>query len=94
MAKEIRESVEEIKKLIKAGNFILGYSVTLKSIDKIETVYLASNCKPEFVEELTQRAKLTDLNIIEVPLTNVELGRVFKKPFSISVLASLKNGSN
>jgi len=90
MAKKMTST--EIRKLIKAGNFIVGTGRTIKNLKlgKVEKVILSSNCPEKVVDNLGYYAELSKAETFKVPYPNEELGVICKKPYSISVLSILK----
>ena len=93
MAKKI--SSAEIKKLIKAGNVILGTQRTVKSLKlgKVEKVLLSSNCPERIEKGINYYAGVSGAELHKLDYPNDELGIICKKPFSISVLAVVKGAS-
>lgn len=93
MAKKI--SSAEIKKMLKAGNVIIGTERAIKNIKlgRVQKVLVSSNC-PEGVEkDINYYASLSGAEIQKLEYPNDELSVICKKPFSISVLAFLKGAS-
>ena len=93
MTKKITST--EIKKLIKAGNIILGTEKTVKSLKlgKVEKVLLSSNCPERIEKGINYYAGISGAELHKLDYPNDELGVICKKPFSISVLALLKGAS-
>ena len=90
MAKKV--TTAEIKKLLKAGNIILGTQRTMKSLrlGKVEKVLLSSNINEKAEKDISYYAGLSNAEIQKLDIPNDELGIVCKKPFSISVLSVVK----
>jgi large subunit ribosomal protein L30e len=86
-----RES-EEIKKVIKSGNFIIGSDVGMKSLKlgKTEKVYLASNCNEITKKEAERLARIAKVDVVVLSIPNDDLGVLCKKPFSISMLSVVR----
>ena len=93
MPKKINSA--EIKKLLKAGNVIIGTQRTVKSLrlGKIEKVLLSSNCPARIEQDINYYAGLSGAELHKLSYPNDELGIICKKPFSISVLAVVKGAS-
>ena len=93
MAKKIGSS--DIKKMIKAGNIVIGTERALKSLKlgKIQKIFLSSNCPVKVEKDITYYAGMVGAEAIKLEYPNDELGTICKKPFSISVLALLKAAS-
>ena len=88
-----RMTSTEIRKLVKAGNFIIGTGRTLKSLKlgKIDKVIISSNCPDRVSKSISHYAALSNAETFSVPYPNEELGVICKKPYSISVLSILKH---
>ena len=93
MPKKINSA--EIKKLLKAGNVIIGTQRTVKSLrlGKIDKVLLSSNCPARIEQDINYYAGLSGAELHKLSYPNDELGIICKKPFSISVLAVVKGAS-
>ena len=85
----------ELKKIVKAGNVILGTEKAVKSLrlGKVEKIMLSSNCPAGIENDITYYAGLTETEVHKLDFPNDELGIICKKPFSISVLAIVKGAS-
>ncbi len=83
---------EEITKLLKSKNFIIGTNRTIKylKLGKLSRVYVSSNCPKNVREDIDYYGGLSKTPIIELNQTNEELGTLCKKPFFVSVLSVLK----
>lgn len=82
----------EIKKLLKEDKLVIGKASVLKNLrqGKAETVYTAENCPDELRQELDHLAGISGIEVKNTGLQNTELGDVCKKPFSIAVIAVVK----
>ena len=91
-AKKASQYVTEIKKNLEAGNIKIGTNTTMKGIKtgKVAKVFVTKNCQDSVKEDLAQYKRIKDFEIVEIPLTNEELGNICKKPFSISILGLAK----
>ena len=85
----------EIKKMMKAGNFIIGTQKTLKGLrsGKVQKVLVSSNCPERVDKNIIYYTGLSGAEYNKLEYPNDELGIICKKPFSISVLAFLKGAS-
>ncbi len=83
---------EDIKKLLKSKNLVVGTGKTVKylKVGKLSKVYVSSNCPADIKEDLKYYGELAQTPIIELEQTNEEIGTLCKKPFFISVLSVLK----
>lgn len=90
MAKKI--SAAEIKKLLKSGSFVIGTERTIKSLKlgKVQKVLVSSNCPARVESDLSRYSQLSGAEFHKLDYPNDELSIICKKPFSISVLAFLK----
>ena len=67
MAKKtvVDKNIAEIRKILKAGNLIIGGDVGLKNLKlgKVEKIFLAANCKDEIKEEVEKLAKMSKVEV-------------------------------
>jgi large subunit ribosomal protein L30e len=84
--------MDEIKKLLNSEKLIMGKDETLKAIrsGKLKKLFLASNADPKFLKDIDYYKNMTEIEIVNLQLTNEEIGSLCRKPFSISVLGVLK----
>jgi len=80
--------IEDIKKLLGTDKIIIGSERTLKELRKgtLTKIYLSTNPPSKVKEDIEHYAKLSDVEIINLPLPNDELGTTCRKPYPISVL--------
>ncbi len=85
----------EIKKIVKAGNVIIGTEKSIKSLKlgRIQKVLLSSNCPANVEKDINYYSELNGSEVQKLDFPNDELGIICKKPFSISVLAVVKGAS-
>ncbi len=90
----IDKNIEEIKKLLKTKNIVIGTERTIKNIKlgRIATVFLAANCSEKIERDIDYYKKVDGFKVIKLRYPNDELGVICKKPFLISVLSVLKGG--
>ncbi|MBI2655674.1 ribosomal L7Ae/L30e/S12e/Gadd45 family protein [Candidatus Woesearchaeota archaeon] len=90
MAKKITSA--EIKKMIKAGDIILGTKRAVKNLrlGKVGKIMVSANCPARVEENISRYALLAGAEFQKLEFQNDELGVICKKPFSISVLAVSK----
>ncbi|AAB89372.1 MULTISPECIES: 50S ribosomal protein L30e [Archaeoglobus] len=74
-----------IKTVLKTGGYRLGSKSTLKSLrnGEAKAVIVASNCP----EEVLEKIKSYDVKILVYNGTNMELGALCGKPFSVAAMA-------
>jgi len=84
-----------IRTIIRTGKVVLGSkrSVKLVKLGKAKAVVIASNTPLNIRSDIEYYAKLSQIPIIEYPGTNMELGAICGKPFSVAVLTVLDLGS-
>jgi len=82
------DQTDQIKSAMKDGVAIIGEDRTLKLLreHKITKVFMAANVRQNVKDDLKHYAHLEHVELIELSLTNEELGTLCKKPFSISIL--------
>ncbi len=85
-------SVKEIKESLKTAHLVIGKEQLIKELKKgkIKKVFLSSNCPQTLKKSLEKYAQLAEAEVSGLKETNVELGVVCKKPFSISVIGLIK----
>jgi len=87
-----QSSVTDIKKELKTKKIVIGTKIVIKNLrlNKLEKVYIASNCSESSKKELEYYSKLLNIPIITLKQPNDELGVICKKQYSISMLGVLK----
>jgi ribosomal protein L30E len=88
-----KESIEEIKKLLRDKRLIIGTENALKKlrIGKLEKIWLSSNVQADVKEDILKYAGMNNANVMQLDVPNDELGVLCKKQFSVSVV-SLRKG--
>lgn len=86
------DSIDEIKKLSKANNLIIGTKNTLKKlkIGSVEKVWLSSNCPPKFSDDISKYCDISKVKLEKLDITNSDLGVICKKQYAVSVVSVLK----
>ena len=81
---------KEIRAGLKEGKIVLGSDETMKLLraGKIKRVYLAANASASMKNDASHYGKLANAEVVQLELSNVDLGVLCKKPFSISVLGA------
>ena len=91
-------SAAEIKKMLKSSNVVIGTERTMKGLKlgNVQKVLVSSNCPGSVENSINYYAGLSGAEVHKLDYPNDELSVICKKPFSISVLALLKqqNSSN
>jgi len=83
-----------LRRVVATGQVVIGSRKTLKlvKLGKVKVVVRASNLPPYLREDLEYYARLSNIPIIVFPGTNVELGTVIGKPFSVAMLGIIDSG--
>jgi len=91
MAKKTDQALD-IRKIVTTKKVVIGTDRTLKSVRQgvVSQVFVAKNCPKPVQEELAHYKKMTSFEIINLDMTNEDLGILCKKQFGISVLGVLK----
>ena len=86
--KETSEDLKLIKSKLLENKIVIGKDATVKKLktDKLEKVYLASNCPDRNRQDVEQYAQLANVTVLTLELDNEELGVFCKKNYFISVL--------
>ncbi len=74
-----------IRRILKSGKYYLGSKRTLKALENGEAklVVVANNCP----EDVLERIKRYNVPVITYKGTNMELGALCGKPFSVAAMA-------
>lgn len=88
----MKDTIKEIKDLLKDGNFSLGTEESIKAAKKgtIKKAFVSKNCPEEISSELKRYAEINKFEVISLDISNKDLGTVAKKPFSISIISAIK----
>ena len=87
-----KQTLTDIKKELKTKKIVIGTKIVIKNlrINKLEKIYIASNCNESSKKELEYYSKLLKIPVIKLKQLNDELGVICKKQYSISMLGVLK----
>jgi len=87
-----KQESNDIKKELKTRKIVIGTKEVMKNLklNKIEKIYLASNCNDNSKKELEYYSKLLKIPIMMLKQPNDELGLICKKQYFISMLGVLK----
>ncbi len=82
----------EIRKLLGTGKLVIGTERVIKGLKRgeITKVLITSNCPEDVKEDITNYAKISKAEVVQLKIPNDEMGVVCKKPFSISVAGIMK----
>lgn len=73
----------KIRKAKKENRLVLGYKEVLKNLDQVSEIFIASNCPREIAKKIKEEA---GSKVKEIGKTNMKIGEMIGKPFSISCL--------
>lgn len=92
MVNDNKTTSEELKKIIKKGNLVIGTELSIKKLKTgaIEKLFYTHNCPAKLKAEIEHYSKINKTEIEELEVNNEELGVLCKKPFSITVLGLAK----
>jgi len=87
-----KQELNDIKKELKKRKFVIGTKEVIKNlkVNKLEKIYIASNCNDNSKKELEYYSKLLKTPVITLKQPNDELGVICKKQYFISMLGILK----
>ncbi len=80
--------LNEVRAAVKEKDVVIGADETLKLLrnGKIKKVFLAANVQAAAKQSIHRYGTLGNVEVVELRITNEELGTLCKKPFSISVI--------
>ncbi len=81
-----------LRRAIKTGEVYVGSKRTLKAVrdGKAKMVVVAKNCPEDVMEKL----KKHEVKVVTFEGTNMELGAICGKPFSVAALAIINEGES
>lgn len=77
---------EELQAAEESGSLVIGTEETLKELESLETIVLASNAPLETEEEVAEQADEAGVEVHRAEADNRQLGSMCMKPFSASVV--------
>lgn len=88
--------IRALQMAIKTGEVVLGSKKTLKLVlhGKAKLVVIAANAPPELKRDIEYYAKLSKIPVYRFNGTNMELGTLVGKPFSVAALAVVDPGQS
>ncbi|PIN76830.1 50S ribosomal protein L30 [Candidatus Woesearchaeota archaeon CG10_big_fil_rev_8_21_14_0_10_36_11] len=86
--KDVDEQTKEIKKYLQDAKVHFGAESVIKGLKKgtIRKVFVAKNCPENVKNDIQHYAWLGNVELVELTMTNEELGVLCKKNFFVSVL--------
>ncbi len=96
MAIERSTFENELRIAIRTGRVVLGSNNTIKltKLGKAKLVVVASNAPPHIKKDIKYYARLSNIPVYEYEGTNLELGAICGKPFSVASLAVVDPGES
>jgi len=84
-----------LRKALRTGTVYLGSKRTIKALKKGEAkmVVVAMNC-PKDIREKIEKANKEKVPVLVYEGTNMELGAICGKPFSVAALAIIEAGES
>lgn len=81
--------LDEVRTAIKEKNVVIGTDETMKLLrkEKVKKVYLASNVGAGVRQDMQHYGAIGQVPVVDLDITNEQLGTLCKKPFSISVIS-------
>ncbi len=85
-------TANELKKWTTEKKLVVGTLRTMKLLkqNKLSKVFITKNIPLTVKKDLQRNAKVSKTEVIELDLTNEQLGLALKKPFLISVISILE----
>ena len=86
----------ELRIAIRTGKVVLGSNNTIKltKLGKAKLVVIASNAPPHIKKDIKYYTRLSNIPVYEYEGTNLELGAICGKPFSVASLAIVDPGES
>lgn len=96
MSLTVSDYARELQMVMKTGSIVLGSkkAIKLAKLGKAKLIIVAMNAPPEIKKDLMYYAKLSNIPVVEFPGTNMELGAICGKPFSVAALAIVDPGQS
>lgn len=77
---------ERVQEAAEDGNIIVGTEESLKHLDDIELLVIASNAPYDLQEHVSRKAEDAGTDVQKLDVDNQELGSLCMKPFTASVV--------
>ena len=86
----------ELRNVLKTGKAYLGVKQTIKALlhGRAKMVVIAENIPPEYRSRIDYYARLSNTPVIVYKGTSIDLGMILGKPFKISALAVIDEGTS
>ncbi|MCD6488664.1 MAG: 50S ribosomal protein L30e [Desulfurococcales archaeon] len=96
MSLSVSDFARELQMVLKTGSVVLGSKKALKlvKLGKAKLIIVSLNAPPEVKKDLKYYCKLSNIPLYVFPGTNVELGAICGKPFSVAAMAIIDPGQS
>ncbi|MCK5476285.1 MAG: hypothetical protein KAI55_00020 [Candidatus Aenigmarchaeota archaeon] len=87
-----KNNISKIKDALAKNILVIGLNrlVKLIKLGKISDVYYSGSLPGTYINELQHYKSLSNFNMEEIPLSNIEFGTICKKQFFVSVVGIKK----
>lgn len=94
--KQVNPEIEEIKKGLETKTVLIGTDEAVKELKRgtVEKVFITNNAPDMVKDDLGHYADIAGVEVVELSISNEDLGVLCKKPFQISVLSFKKDEQN
>jgi large subunit ribosomal protein L30e len=88
----MKDTIKEIKEILSKGKFAFGAEQAIKAAknNALKKIFVCSNCQKDLLDDLKKYSELSGFEVIQLEVSNKELGTIAKKPFSIAVISVMK----
>ena len=82
------DMINDVRSVLKEKHAVRGAERTLKLLrkGKLKKVFLSANVEGEIKKDILHYSNMAGIQVVELGMTNEDLGTLCKKPFSISVM--------
>lgn len=96
MSLSVADFARELQMVLKTGSIAIGTkkAIKLAKLGKTKLIVLAKNAPPEVKKDIMYYARLAKIPVYVFPGTNMDLGAICGKPFSIAALAIIDPGQS
>ncbi|MDY6769051.1 MAG: ribosomal L7Ae/L30e/S12e/Gadd45 family protein [Candidatus Nanohaloarchaea archaeon] len=77
---------DDVQAAAETGSVVIGTEETIKNIDGLDRVVVASNAPADVVEAVAAAADGTETAVVQAAVDNHELGALCMEPFAASVV--------
>ena len=82
------DNAAKLKKLSETSKMVFGKEESITNLKRgnLKKVLLSANCPSVLDEDIVHYATIGSVELVRLPQQNTELGIIFKKQFSVSVI--------